>query len=403
MLNSRHVSCALIAGLAVCVLQSIAFAGEHRVAGSLSVEARYFPEETLFSVQEPYNFSIALEPEYSYSWSEGRGVIAVQPFLRADLQDDERSHWDIRELSWVQAWRDWELRLGVSKVFWGVAESQHLVDVINQTDFVENIDGEDKLGQPMLSLAWFSPVGTLSGFLLPYFRERTFPGRRGRPRFALVVDTDTAIYESSAEEYNVDWALRWSHSLGPVDLGLSHFSGTGRDPTLVPGINGRLQRVLFPRYLQIHQSGLDAQITWESFLGKLEFIRRDQRGGRFIALVGGGEYSFYQVLGTAADLGVLLEYHFHDRPSLQFTPFQNDLFAGLRLALNDTASTEFLGGVIRDLDSTALLYFVEASRRLGERWKVEVEARGFNSIPATDPFNGLRQDSFVQTSLFYYF
>ena len=43
---------------------------------------------------------------------------------------------------------------GVRRVFWGVAESNHLVDVINQTDAIENPDQEDKLGQPMLNLAY---------------------------------------------------------------------------------------------------------------------------------------------------------------------------------------------------------------------------------------------------------
>jgi len=31
---------------------------------------------------------------------------------------------------------DWELTTGVSKVYWGVMEAVHLVDIINQTDFV---------------------------------------------------------------------------------------------------------------------------------------------------------------------------------------------------------------------------------------------------------------------------
>ena len=53
------------------------------------------------------------------------------------------------------------MRLGLRKVYWGVTESQHLVDVINQTEGVENLDGEDKLGQPMLNLAlivFFAPL-----------------------------------------------------------------------------------------------------------------------------------------------------------------------------------------------------------------------------------------------------
>ena len=56
-----------------------------------------------------------------------------QPFIRIDQQDEERSHFDIRELAWLHVGNDWELRTGIRKVFWGVNESQHLVDIINQT------------------------------------------------------------------------------------------------------------------------------------------------------------------------------------------------------------------------------------------------------------------------------
>ena len=44
------------------------------------------------------------------------------------------------------------LLVGAAKVFWGTAESRHLVDIINQTDAVEDIDEEDKLGQPMVKV-----------------------------------------------------------------------------------------------------------------------------------------------------------------------------------------------------------------------------------------------------------
>jgi len=54
--------------------------------------------------------------------------------------------------------------------FWGVTEFQHLVDIINQTDLVENIDTEDKLGQPMINLALINDWGTVDLFIMPYFR-----------------------------------------------------------------------------------------------------------------------------------------------------------------------------------------------------------------------------------------
>ena len=88
--------------------------------------------------------------------------ISIVGFARADSQDDERSHADLREAYWGYESDDWDVIIGVNKVFWGVTESRHLVDVINQTDLVEDIDQEDKLGQPMINIAtqrnWGQPI-----------------------------------------------------------------------------------------------------------------------------------------------------------------------------------------------------------------------------------------------------
>ena len=65
--------------------------------------------------------------------------------------------------------RDWSLSIGLGKVFWGVTEFNHLVDVINQTDLVEGIDGEAKLGQPKINLSLINHWGALDFFVLPGF------------------------------------------------------------------------------------------------------------------------------------------------------------------------------------------------------------------------------------------
>ncbi len=65
----------------------------------------------------------------------------------------QSTHWDIRELSWIHVGNGWESRVGIRKVFWGVTEGRHLVDIINQTDQVDQVDGEEKLGQPMINLS----------------------------------------------------------------------------------------------------------------------------------------------------------------------------------------------------------------------------------------------------------
>ena len=136
------------------------------------------------------------------------------------------------------------------------------MDIINQTDLVEHPDTEDKLGQPMINLALIRDWGTVDLFVLPCFRERTFPGSEGRLLSGgIPIDTDQTRYESGAKEKHVDWAVRWAHYFGDWDIGLSHFSGTSREPRFLSGTDGAGGFVLIPFYEQIDQTGLDMQIT----------------------------------------------------------------------------------------------------------------------------------------------
>jgi len=383
------------------VFSGLSQAGEWR--GNITLENRYFPSDGLFSGQHDNYLSLSLEPEYIVTSKNNDLTFTFKPFYRQDQHDDERSHGDLRELSVVYATGDWEIRAGVSKVFWGTTESQHLVDIINQTDFVEDLDGEDKLGQPMLNVTWIQNWGIVDFFVLPGFRERTFPGEEGRLRTALVVDTDNAEYESSDEENHVDAAIRWSHAIGSWDIGLYYFNGTSRDPELVVRQNAGGQPVLIPRYNQIDQIGLDLQATLDAWLWKLEAISRQGDPEDYAAAVGGFEYTFVGILESNTDLGAILEYHHDDRGKDSSAVFQNDLFAGARFAFNDAQSTEILAGGFFDLDRQNRFFRVEASRRLGQSFKLSGVMQIFDEIDENDLQFAFRDDDYLELSLAYFF
>ena len=377
-------------------------AGAGEWSGYFGVEGRLFPSVAAHSGQRDQSGALTGRPEFYHAWGTGHSV-TVTPFFRIDSADPARSHFDFRELIYLKVFDDFEFRAGVGKVFWGVTESQHLVDIVNQTDLVELPDGEEKLGQPMLHLSYPAEWGTLDLFLLPYFRERTFPGRRGRLRSDPPVATGRPRFESGAGRHHPDWAVRYSHTIGSLDIGLSHFRGTGREPVLLPerSPDGRLD--LIPFYVQINQTGLDAAWVRDAWLWKLEAIRRTGQGPPFFASTAGVEYTLSGVAGSVSDLGLIAEWLFDERGRGATTPFQNDLMAGLRLAQNDLASTEFLAGVILDLEGLGRLFTLEGNRRIGEAWKLSVELFLFDKIAPGDLLEPVEADDFLQLTLAYYF
>lgn len=404
----------------------------------LEAEGRWFYEAGNADDDAPVLGSVAGTLEFYQDWDGGRRIVG-ELFHRYDENDETRTHGDVRELYFQQSGDDFEFKLGARRVFWGVTESRHLVDIVNQSDFVENISNELKLGQPAISLAWIGDAGTTEFFLMPYQRARTFPGADGYPRLPLPVHEQEARYRSKDEQEHVDYAVRYSGSFGPVDLGVAWFDGTAREPRLLPCVRrgasdtyvsnpgapncnaandymdsvvpppaippppadweqqARAQvaanLVLVPHYDLWRQASLDAQYVTGSMAWKLEAVRRATLGDVTWGSVAGFEYTFGDVRGSGVDIGVLGEYLWDEKDTALNALFDDEVFAGLRLALNDVAGISVLAGVLADAeDGRSLRYGLEVSGRLNDDWKLSGEVRAFSQWDESDVATGFLAD-----------
>jgi hypothetical protein len=401
----RSARCAYC-GAVLIVIANQCLAQQQDWAGYIAFEPRIFFEDPKYD-QHPHNGlspSAVVSPEFRYEWHEGSDRITIIPFYRYDADDENRTHWDLREANWQHFRGPWTWLLGVGKVFWGVTESRHLVDIINQTDLVEDIDEEQKLGQPMINLEHWSEGGTLSLFLLPGFRERTFPANNARLRGPLPISNHDAVYDSGAGDQHLDIALRWTKSVTNWDIGLSGFYGNGREPRLVPTLVASGSVFLVPHYDVISQLGVDIQYTQEAWLWKLEAIGRSGQGDDFGAFAGGVEYTFYGIRGTNADIGLLAEYLYDARDdAAPPTSLDDDVFVGARFTLNDADDTNILVGAIVDPADGETIAFVEAQRRMGERWTLEFELRLLTNISEDGCLYGFEKDSYMTLRTSWYF
>jgi hypothetical protein len=384
-------------------LSLISFSAFAEFSGNVAVEAVTFPEDAKFEEQFEHNTTLSFQPKWDGEWNDGDDLWSVELFMRADDKDSEREHADIRELLWLHLDGDNEWRVGVNTMFWGVTESQHLVDVINQVDGVEGIDGEEKLGQPMIHLKRYQDWGVLDFLLLPGFRERTFRGEEGRPRLSPVVDTDQTEYESSAEQHHIDYALRFSQTYNDLDLGVSWFSGTSRDPLLLPGSDNDGEAVLIPFYEQITQIGVDAQLLYLDWIWRLELIHREADSSDRDAFIFGFEYTFFGVFDSVCDIGAIVEFSHDNRPENLRGVYDRDLFLGARFALNDAQSTEVLTGFLVDVEKYSRNFRIEASRRIGQSWKATLELQTFANLDEDDPLIAFEDDDYLLLDMAYYF
>ena len=368
-------------------------------SGNVGFEYRYFTSDALYPGQKDHFPALSIQPEYYMEWKGGKYILNFTGFGRVDFTDSERNHLDIRELYFQTVNTNWEFSFGFKKIYWGVTEAAHLVDIINQTDNLETFDGEQKLGQLMAHYSYMTNIGTFDLFAMSLFRKRQFPGVDGRLRTPDPIVNGQLDFESSMDETRPEAAIRWSHYFGPVDIGVSYFHGNGREP--IVGINN--DGSLFGVYPVIHQTGLDLQATTGPILWKFESIIRRSDIQDMKAMDVGIEYTFGNIGGSGIDLGLLGEYLYDDRGDRALNSLQSDVFLGGRLAFNDVQSTEFLFGTILDVKRSTRLISLEGNRRFGESLKASLEMRLFQDVSEEEFIYLFRSDDFVKFELGWYF
>ncbi len=421
--RSLNHTCRIITALSIANTPLVV-AGDIR--GSVSAQATYFFSEAETAAEWQANGSLSADIEL-YQQIADNVSLTIRPFVRIDHQNEDRTHADVREFIITTNGDSWEFGGGLGQVFWGVTESRNPVDVINQIDNLESVDGSDKLGQLMLTFKWFNDYGDFELFALPHFRERSYIGSDGRPFPGFSINRNATQFESTDGNKHVDAAIRWSRSFDSWDLGLHYFSGTARDPALIPVSATELA----PRYQQMQQTGVDALGIYGDLNVKAELIHR--RGDEITdhaEAVTGLEYTMVGALSPLQenellpeqwctgesrnpitgllcndrlDIGLVLEYLWDERGEDASQPFQNDMLAGLRLAFNDERSSDALIGIIRDLDHGSTTFSLEASTRLFESFRLSTELRAFSGT-SDDPFlRSLADEDFLRFELSYFF
>ncbi|MFV2001937.1 MAG: hypothetical protein ACC619_03045 [Paracoccaceae bacterium] len=383
-------------GLLAGAIAAPSAASDWQFSASISSGLQVYPRPPAYAAQDARTtyLSLKFKPSLSYDWNGGDDRFTIAPYLWFDVAGNRRTQFDLRQASWLHIGDGWDFVVGIDKVFWGVAESRNLVDIVNQDDTLADFGGSEKLGQPMININFFGDYGTLGLFVLPGFRERAFADTGDRLSGPFPVIAGDATFEATDGAHNIDFALRWEQSLGNWDIGLSQFSGTSREPRLLaearPG-----GMVLVPRYDLINQSGIDLQYTAGQWLLKLEAISRSGQGPRFYAAVAGFETTINGVFGSGADLSLMAEYNYdgRDMTLAPMTIFDDDVFLGARLALSDTGDTSITAGALIDRNTGSSAIFLQAGRRLGDNWKIELDGRGFVNIADSDPMAAIRNDS----------
>ena len=249
----------------------------------------------------------------------------------------------------------------------------------------------------MISLNYNHSYGNFDLFIMPFFKERIFPGRNGRPRLALEVDKSTVAYESSSKKNKIDAAVRYSTVYDDYDIGIAHFYGNNRSPEL--NVNPLSQK-LDAYYPILSQTSLDIQSTKGAWLYKLETLTAKNGEERHFGIAGGTEYTIYGLRETTSDLGIIVEYTFDDRNDFAFN---NEGILALRWTKNDIKSTSLLAGLVADMSGSSNRFFAEFEQRIRDDLKVFIDMSINREIDADDFTYAFEEDSQLTLKIAKYF
>lgn len=446
-------------GKMCCVMPVFALAtpvfADGGLSGQIDLGFRYYPEDGQYAGQGDAGFYEFLGLELEGTASIGPGDLVFQ--LSGVLDDAlDRSFVNIEKLYYTQTFDTWDLVVGYNVEDWGVSSGRTIVNVLNSRDIANRVGTGGLIGTPMINANFVTEIGTFSAYAAFGDVIQNFGGPATRQRAPFALDDDFAVYE---DENSVDLALRFSNDYaigdGALDLSAYIYRGTSREAVALPGCtstfgtvtqaicgqindaivadfeNGGTQPLdetefgtfilnnfpahaadfqaggvagLTPYYQEISQVGLTAVYAFGDTQLRFEGYYRDTQHEGFAAGIIGGDHTLYEPAGLDGNLVLALEYHFDDRSARQTTSlFDNDLFLGANYTGNDRNGTQFGLGVFHDLDTSAQLYSLNASRRIGDRFRLGLDVSHVHADGMNDPLSLIDDDTFAEVTLSIFF
>ena len=367
-------------------------------SGEISLIQEYFPHKGSGNEQKHYYTFLGINPKSKLSDLPGNGSFQFAGYLNLDILNSKIRNGDIKELSYTTFDKDFEVKFGISEVFWGKTESFNPIDVINQRDISEDVTFKKKLGQPLVRFGLNQDFGLFEIYWLPYFRSRRFPEIINRLHTPYWVDWDNPIYESKNKDWH-NFALRGLHYFSNGEVAFHVFSGTSREPDFK--FSDKTNSKFIPIYNDMQQFGVEGEYIINGLRLKTEFAYRHFSQEEYLTSVSGLEYSIYNLNSTKSSITFLLEYLNDGRQAPPL--FQNDIFFGMRFLVNDVSDTQISLGTFYDLEEPEYIISIIGSRKLYSDIILSVNANLYQSIQGSTPLSNLDSEDYIKVGLHYYY
>lgn len=404
--------------LAALVLATASLLAEVEIEGVSGVEMQSF----LLHPESKHKNSITLYEELEAAYSADEFTLYGKLSAQQDYYDlagdgsNRRTFLRLDELYGSYELEEGSLRAGRSVLFWGALEARNIVDVFNPQELRNDPFATDKLGVWNASYTHYTERGEISLIAKLYEEDQPMAAAPYAYYFFPEFTTYDEELKSEASRYRPTLYLGWTGSTEseyPLDYALIFQHGYDSQRYFA------LDSTQFPPEFTQHAYLVNKVMSYNTLvvgatLVKLEALYADVIDEPLISDYAHGALGVEHTLQPfegGAELGLIAEYYRYKRfesgtySDLDlFETFQNDLFLGLRLTLNDVADSSFVGGVVADLAYTEQSWFAEFTTRLGESFRLNVDYRYIEpSKSEATAFALLQRHQRIGAAVGYYF
>ncbi|NEW60907.1 hypothetical protein GSY74_06385, partial [Sulfurovum sp. bin170] len=339
--------------------------------GNIGIESSYI-EHDIENKRDNQN-AVRLDAEIQQSFARGKIVINLK--VVRDLDDEERRYFDFNDFYYKHSFENGDLLIGRNTRFWGAMEFYNHTDVFNTKDWLDNpFDYDSKIGSKNIAYTHYFDNSELSVITKVYEETQSVQDDKSVNRFLPSIYNDRLITQEDRDRPTL--YLKYSGSSDETQLDYSFIYQNGYDE----------QRYLDPVGTELRQHaylvnklmGYATLVSGETiYKTEVSYTKSDDNLVSDYAQASLGlEHTLYGIW-EKKDLGLLAEYYrykSYDNNKFGAKKFGNlfddDITLGFRLSINDSSSSEVLGGLAIDRDNQEKILFVEYDTRLFEKYKL---------------------------------
>ncbi|SFV50848.1 hypothetical protein MNB_SV-12-1090 [hydrothermal vent metagenome] len=339
--------------------------------GNIGIESSYI-EHDIENKRDNQN-ALRLDAEIQQSFAQGKMVINLK--VVRDLNDKERRYFDFNDFYYKHNFENGDLLIGRNTRFWGAMEFYNHTDVFNTKDWLDNpFDYDSKIGSKNIAYTHYFDNSELSVIAKLHEETQSVQENKSVNRFLPAIYNDKLITQKDRNRPTI--YLKYSASAEERQLDYSFIYQNGYDEQrYLTQVGTELRQ---HAYIVNKLMGYATLVSGETiYKTEVAYTKSDDDLVSDYGQVSLGlEHTLYGIWDKR-DLGLLAEYYRYvsaDNKKLGAKEFGNlfddDITLGFRLSMNDSSSSEILGGLAIDRDNKEKILFVEYDTRLFEKYKL---------------------------------